>query len=1132
MGILDPKTDATVNPMPARVDETVGQGARSASKALDFLGGILGQLGKKEGGGTKADAQLVKKQQFAEDAIQIGQMMATDPEGAKIRARQLQVNSYRDGLDIGDQEEDVFLAATGMQLSTALEDPEARTRRMTLESDEGRSAILVARSRLGSDASRKDVEEYALNTVKQKVLNAQKVTDGNTKWLHGGREAANGLITSFEEENIAGMFNILDSGGRLSSKDVEIVRAQAKALEGQLSGYQSDAGPEYEQIKQRFAVIDGTLDILEGLSGTEQLTQELVEAQVFKAEEMLKSGEIDMGQYTFFVDYVQNKSKYPEFLVKNWNNLPQGVKSILSAMPAVPKDGTEMAEETDPLTNTNVTYTRTGEGVVTVEGSVWGDRAEMDERLKGKKVEHLLEEAEAGIGLANSGDRNKLSDPAYRDRNAQVLSDAYYRMETIGREQFVSSRMLDKLFGGGSVSTIKAIGKTDPEVARTLSAQAQAALQTQSAHLTKSILNFVDRTAFLGVEDGKIEITEASLLNFGITQDRVLLLQGMADEQYNGDLMAMALDGASKFNGDPRKKFTTFMLPVTQSADKINAMMDSRSKMEGKIQEFGRMISTYTPGDQVKEPEVNVGDTDAALDWSGIAAGGAATRSDSFSKLEPDFALGVHQMVQDAKAEGINLTVVSAYRSAAVQAGILSDNMMRRERGGFSAEAKAAWNSAVQKFGPEGALSATYQGRTWENHFTNTPNGNSIRKWIALPGRSQHQKGRAVDFGTESGGLVRKGSKEAIWLNQNAAKYGVNIPMSHEPWQAEPVGSRDGSLPDSTTSVSNNKIGDSLGVDFAAYERDAGLPEGYLEAMAMIESSGNPGARREGSQYIGLFQLGDAVRKKYGVKDPLDPEQNTKGAVAFAKHNMKALRNVLGRDPTGPELYLAHQQGLGGATALLKNPDLPAVDALATIMDRARAEKHILANAGNLGMTSSEFADIWVRKFRDRGQFVGSGQVNADGPGGDAQAEMAIPQATTPLSRGEFDLGGMDTETDQSNRQAAVEAGKEVGLAEETSAATAIEQAAEAEATADKDKAVAQQQEAQALTRIKDIGGLTNLSRVDRNLLVRAAGSAQAASEAVVFESMDDADEAIANGQVPEGAVVFVKNEGVFINGE
>jgi len=51
----------------------------------------------------------------------------------------------------------------------------------------------------------------------------------------------------------------------------------------------------------------------------------------------------------------------------------------------------------------------------------------------------------------------------------------------------------------------------------------------------------------------------------------------------------------------------------------------------------------------------------------------------------------------------------------------------------------------------------------------------------AIPGRSMHEQGRAIDI-TSSGALITSRSNPAfIWLSQNAARFGLyNLPS--EPW--------------------------------------------------------------------------------------------------------------------------------------------------------------------------------------------------------------------------------------------------------------------------------------------------------------------------------------------------------------
>ena len=139
------------------------------------------------------------------------------------------------------------------------------------------------------------------------------------------------------------------------------------------------------------------------------------------------------------------------------------------------------------------------------------------------------------------------------------------------------------------------------------------------------------------------------------------------------------------------------------------------------------------------------------IDWSRYAVGGAAARPDSFTKLNPDYAARVAAMLAAADNElgPRALTITSAYRSPEVQARLFAD--------------------AVRKYGSEAAA----------------------RKWVAPPGRSQHNRGLAVDFANSAGSLLRDpNSREARWIAANAERFGLAVPMSWEPWQVELPGAR------------------------------------------------------------------------------------------------------------------------------------------------------------------------------------------------------------------------------------------------------------------------------------------------------------------------------------------------------
>ena len=144
------------------------------------------------------------------------------------------------------------------------------------------------------------------------------------------------------------------------------------------------------------------------------------------------------------------------------------------------------------------------------------------------------------------------------------------------------------------------------------------------------------------------------------------------------------------------------------------------------------------------------------IDWTRYAVGGAAARPDSFTGLNQDYAARIAQLVMAAEQElgpGA-LKITSAYRSPEVQAVL--------------------WENAIKKYGsPEAA-----------------------RKWVAPPGKSQHNFGLAVDFADAGGNLLRDpNSREAQWIAQNAGNFGLAVPMSWEPWQVELIGGRDGAAP-------------------------------------------------------------------------------------------------------------------------------------------------------------------------------------------------------------------------------------------------------------------------------------------------------------------------------------------------
>ena len=140
-----------------------------------------------------------------------------------------------------------------------------------------------------------------------------------------------------------------------------------------------------------------------------------------------------------------------------------------------------------------------------------------------------------------------------------------------------------------------------------------------------------------------------------------------------------------------------------------------------------------------------------------------------------------------------------------------------------------------------------------------------------------------------------------------------------------------------------------------SYEERYGLPSGYLSRTRAIESRNGQNTYNPKSGAAGDFQFIPSTAKQYGLADPYDLNQSADAAGRFTRDNMQYLQAKLGRAPTAGELYLAHQQGAGGAVKLLTNPDTPAGHLVGT--------KAVAWNGGDPNAPAIQFAGKWTSKF-------------------------------------------------------------------------------------------------------------------------------------------------------------------------
>lgn len=140
----------------------------------------------------------------------------------------------------------------------------------------------------------------------------------------------------------------------------------------------------------------------------------------------------------------------------------------------------------------------------------------------------------------------------------------------------------------------------------------------------------------------------------------------------------------------------------------------------------------------------------------------------------------------------------------------------------------------------------------------------------------------------------------------------------------------------------------------AATASPGGMSAAGIARTVQLESSGDPNAGTGGA-HVGLGQFSVDTALQAGVGNRNDAEQSVRGIATLAAQNAPILQRTLGRAPTDAELYLAHQQGAGGASKLLANPNARAGDLV--------GDAAIKQNGGNPDAPASAFTALWKDKF-------------------------------------------------------------------------------------------------------------------------------------------------------------------------
>ena len=172
---------------------------------------------------------------------------------------------------------------------------------------------------------------------------------------------------------------------------------------------------------------------------------------------------------------------------------------------------------------------------------------------------------------------------------------------------------------------------------------------------------------------------------------------------------------------------------------------------------------------------------------------------------------------------------------------------------------------------------------------------------------SNGQEESRLEDATDSAAIERSepnGPKQSLsWLAYYAYS---ELPPETKP--ADTVLDALKDIPPGTPVEEIRRVADILGLDFT-----------FMKAIAKIESNFNPKART--GSYIGLFQLSKYEFAKHGSGDILVSRDNTVAAALKMSTEAVLFEMFNRRKPTLNDLYLIHQQGIGGATEHLSRPN-------------------------------------------------------------------------------------------------------------------------------------------------------------------------------------------------------------------
>ncbi|BBF92839.1 M15 family metallopeptidase [Blastochloris tepida] len=360
------------------------------------------------------------------------------------------------------------------------------------------------------------------------------------------------------------------------------------------------------------------------------------------------------------------------------------------------------------------------------------------------------------------------------------------------------------------------------------------ALRSAMQHRGKALKTFVIQEAQSGAENFKLE----AIKNYGDpVKAQTMLAAGLSE-----------IDGLGAKLGWPAERLRAEQQTFISDTHKQTAAQIANDDPVAALEYLTKNRTAMIPTDHAEALKTVLPIASHAVTSDAVATHKSARDfltsrltggkdASHVAGLDGAFAASLSSMIQDAPPDiRDGLRISSGFRDAARQAGIVGENMGRY---GFGEVDRAAWRADVAALGPEAA------GAKWGDRLRSA----GLTKMVALPGRSHHQSGQAVDLTWNGQRLDAAPQQVRDWVRDNADRFGLALPVAGEPWHIEPKGARGGTSVSGTATAYGPGGGGQEGGSVDMRERRVSTLEDYAAGLVPdITIAGNP--KFEGRRYV------------------------------------------------------------------------------------------------------------------------------------------------------------------------------------------------------------------------------------------------------------------------------------------